>query len=100
MAYEKRIDEMVGQHVAQFQIELSLARQMHGLKGNRKVASMPYGYPVRVYRPRHICRVPQVRAFVARTGGKLSNGVPRVLRTEFLGDYILGVYNPTGCRCH
>jgi hypothetical protein len=100
MAYEKQVDELVGRHVCQFQLELSLARVMGQLDPNkRKVPAMPYGYPIAVYRPKHICRLPQVRAFVARSGGTQSNGVPRVLRTEFVGQYILGVYNPLHCGC-
>ncbi len=94
MAYEKRIDELVGQHVNGFVAELSLARAMGGLVGRRKVPPMPYGYPIRVYRPMHIFLVPKARKCCPRREGALSNGVPAVLRTRFVGHYILGVYNP------
>ena len=94
MSYQKKIDEMVGKHVAEFQLEISLAKQMEGLKTTPK---MPYGYPIEVYRPKHICKVPHVKRFIARTGGTLSNGVPRILRAELVGQYILGIYNPGRC---
>jgi len=91
MSYETRIDELVGQHLAQFQREMTLAKNLSTVK---KVPPMPYGYPIRVYRPVHVCRIPQARRFIAQTGGMLSNGVPRVLRTEFAEQYPLGIYNP------
>ena len=91
MSYQKKIDEMVGTHVAEFQAELSLAKK---LEGHDYRPAMPYGYPLAVYRPMHICKTPQVKHFIARTGGKLSNGVPKVLRHELVGGYILGIYNP------
>lgn len=95
MSYETRIDELVGKHLAGFQQEVTTARKLSRV---RKLPPMPYGYPIRVYRPMHVCRLPQVRRFIARTGGMLSNGVPRVLRTEFDNEYPLGIYNPTN-RC-
>jgi hypothetical protein len=55
---------------------------------------MPYGYPIAVYCPRHICQSPTVKRFIARTGGKLSNGVPKVLGMDLVNQYILGLYNP------
>ena len=97
MSYEKRIDEMVGQHLAEFQRELSLAKQLGSQLRNGEKVPMPYGYPIAVYRPTHICRLPQFKRFIARTGGKLSNGVPRVLGMQLDGQYIRGIYNPGGC---
>ena len=91
MSYQKRMDEMVGMHVAEFQLEYSLSKQ---LAKYRSHTSMPYGYPVEVYRPMHGCDRPRYRAFIARNGGKLSNGVPRILRSRLIDQYILGVYNP------
>lgn len=98
MSYEKRIDELIGQHVSSFQAELSLARAMRGLVTERRTLAMPYGYPVAVYRPTHICRMPPVKKFCPHCSGRLSNGVPKLLRTELVGQYILGVYNPPGKR--
>jgi hypothetical protein len=103
MSYEKIIDELIGQHIALFELELAVGRRMccqladhDRLTSNR--ATMPYGYPIGVYRPLHICQTPQVKQYIAGSRGALSNGVPRVLRMNFQNQYILGVYNPTG-RC-
>lgn len=91
MSYQKKIDEMVGKYVADFQLEVSLAKKL----GNQEYKPpMPYGYPVRVYHPIHICRIPRVKHFIAHTGGRLSNGVPRVLGMEFVNGYLLGIYHP------
>ncbi|MET0103669.1 MAG: hypothetical protein ABW072_00810 [Sedimenticola sp.] len=90
MSYQKKLEEMVGEHVARFQAELSSAK---ALEGCTDTPPMPYGYPLSVYRPLHVCQIPQVRKFVAQTGGVLSNGVPKVLRHEFVGGNLLGVYN-------
>lgn len=99
MTYEKRIDELVGQHVKSFVAELSRARAMGALMAKRKVLPMPYGYPIRVYRPMHICRAQTVRTDRPLRETPLSNGVPSALRTRFVGHYILGVYNPGGNGC-
>ncbi len=40
MSYGMRIDDMVGHHVAEFQRELSLAKQ---LEGHKNPPPMPYG---------------------------------------------------------
>ena len=93
MSYQKKIDEMVGKHVARYQREFALARRM--AKAGKGIPRMPYGYPAAVYHPMHICKVPQVKHFIAKAGGCQSNGVPRALRTELVGPYILGAYNPT-----
>lgn len=98
MSYEKRIDELIGQHVGNYVAELSIARAMRGVFSKCKTAPMPYGYPIAVYRPAHICRMPPVRKFHPSGSGRLSNGVPRLLRTELVGQYILGVYNPGGAH--
>ncbi|OQX31961.1 MAG: hypothetical protein B0D96_01550 [Candidatus Sedimenticola endophacoides] len=82
---------MVGEHVAHFQSELTSAKAMQGVI---EKVPMPYGYPLEVYRPLHICRLPLVRKFIAETGGHLSNGVPKVLRHEIIEGNLLGVYNP------
>lgn len=91
MSYQKKIDEMVGKHVAEFQLEFSLSKKLAKYETQ---TSMPYGYPVEVYRPMHVCNRPRCRAFIARNGGNLSNGVPWILRTRLMDQYILGVYNP------
>jgi hypothetical protein len=92
MTYQTHIEEMVGKHVAEFQSELTLAHDMKGITSDKP--PMPYGYPVRVYHPMHFCTLPAVRHFIAKTGGKLSNGVPRAIASEFVDGNMLGVYNP------
>lgn len=83
---------MVGKHIAHFQDELTIANLMEHYVP--KTVPMPYGYPIAVYRPMHVCRSPEVKEFVARTGGKLSNGVPKVIGMEVVNQYALGLYNP------
>lgn len=98
MSYEKRIDEMVGYHLTEFQQELTLAQRLaREIKNSDATPAMPYGYPMAVYRPLHICRIPQVKEYIAHHGGTLSNGVPRLLSMELVGQYILGAYNPHHC---
>ena len=92
MSYETRVDEMIGKHVAHFQDEMTLAKLMAHYK--KKTPSMPYGYPLAVYCPLHVCRSPEVRRFIARTKGRLSNGVPKLLGMEIVEQYALGAYNP------
>lgn len=92
MSYETRVDEMVGKHVAQFQDEMILAKIMG--RYAKKAPSMPYGYPIAVYCPLHTCRSPVVKKYIARTGGRLSNGVPKVISMDLVDEYILGLYNP------
>ncbi len=94
MSYAVKADELVGKHVAEYQVELTLAG-LFGRYDNTPI--LPYGYPVGVYRPLHICKTPQVKKFVARTGGRLSNGVPRVLGMALVNNYALGLYNPAMC---
>jgi hypothetical protein len=92
MSYATRVDEMVGNHVAQFQQELSLARTMRDCL--EKSCSMPYGYPLRVWCPRYVCRSPQAKRFVPRVRGRLSNGIPPILSLRLSDGYVLGLYNP------
>ncbi len=82
---------MVGKHVAEFELERALVRKIRSIQSN---TPMPYGYPLAVYRPMHVCKLAQVKRFVAKTGGTMSNGVPRVLRADQVGQYLLGIYNP------
>lgn len=90
MSYETKIDKMIGEHIAEYQAELTLAKK---LKQCLASPAMPYGYPIAVYRPMHVCHVPQVRQFIHHTGGTLSNNVPRVLSMEMIGEYPVGIYN-------
>ena len=90
MSYESKIDKLIGEHIAEYQAELTLARK---LKQFLKTPSMPNGYPLGVYHPMHVCRVPQVKQFITHTGGTLSNNVPKVLGMELVGEYPVGIYN-------
>ncbi len=92
MSYTIKVDEMVGKHVAQFQQELSLTKTMRDCL--EKTCPMPYGYPLRVWCPRHVCRSPQVKRFVPRVKGRLSNGIPAVLGLRLSDGYVLGLYYP------
>lgn len=91
MSYEVKKDEMVGRHVADFQIELTLAKRLEGVF---KKPAMPYGYPVRLYHPHHVVRIPRATKRVRCTRKKLSNDVPWALRMEVVDSYTVGVYNP------
>ena len=95
MSYQSQIEEMVGNHVAEFQMELTMAKYAERLP--TATSPMPNGYPFAVYHPQHIYKTPQVKNFIALTGGTLSNGVPRALCNLLVGDYLLGVYNHGGC---
>ena len=92
MSYQTRVDEMVGKHVAEFQDEMTLGKLM--ARYVEKTPSMPYGYPIAVYCPLHTCKSPEIKHFVARTGGRMSNGVPKVISMDVVDQYILGLYNP------
>jgi len=83
---------MVGKHVAVFQQELSLAKVMR--RATEESAPMPYGDPLRVWYPHHVCQSPCVKRPTPRERGRLSNGVPTLLRLRLAGDYVLGLYNP------
>ena len=91
MLYEVKKDEMVGKHVAEFQAELTLAKSMEGFF---EKPAMPYGYPVKLYHPHHIVRIPRATQMVHCVHHKLSNDVPWVLGMEVVDSYAVGVYNP------
>jgi hypothetical protein len=90
MSHAVREDGIIGQFVSVYQSEISLAKE---LAECLKKPILPNGYPKSVYHPRHISRTPQMRQFIADSGGKLSNDVPRVLSMEIVADYPLCIYN-------
>jgi hypothetical protein len=92
MSYTNRIEEMIACQVAQFQAELELAKVM---LSQPKTIPMPHGYPRTVYHPRRYLATPRACAFIAHTGGKLSNGTPKVLSMDLVKGYVLGAYNRT-----
>lgn len=91
MSYEGKKDEMIGRHVAEFQAELTLTKRMEGFF---EKPAMPYGYPVQIYHPHHVVRIPKATKMVHFDHDKLSNDVPWVLGMEVVDSYTVGVYNP------
>jgi len=66
MSYQKKIDDMVGAHVAEYQLKFTVAKELEGCPYK---PAMPYGYPLTVYKPMHTCLIPQPKPFHAHTGG-------------------------------
>ncbi len=91
MSYAHKIDGMVGQHLARWQLEITLASH---LRGRRPQLRLPNGYAAGTYRPRQQREPARGTRFVSHPGGTLSNGVPKVLGLEVRGQYPLGAYNP------
>ena len=54
---------------------------------------MPYGYPVRVYRPHHTVRLPRASRFRRHSGGMMSNKVPWIHALDLVDQQVLGIYN-------
>ena len=93
MSYRSKIEGMVSGHYAEYEDEATLAQQLHEFQKNLHPA-MPFGYPLSVYHPRLPRKLPHAGRFSKHPGGKLSNGVPKVLSAEIVGGYLLGIYNP------
>ena len=91
MSYAQKIDGMVGQHLAEWQLEITLASH---LRGRRPLLTLPNGYAAGIYRPRRHRGTARGTRYVSRVAGTLSNGVPKVPGLEFRGQYPLGAYNP------
>ncbi len=95
MSYEKILDDLIAEKVAQFQDELILGREMRQLAATKaKTPPMPYGYPIGVYHPHHVCHLPVYHRYTEHHDEPFSNGVPRVLALHVENQEILGVYNP------
>jgi hypothetical protein len=91
MSYQTKLDQMVGKHVADFLLELSVAKQLQECDF---APPMPYGYPSGIYHPRVARKAPYVNRILSSPAGKMSNGVPWVLGMDLVNQYTLGVYNP------
>ena len=91
MSYEVKKDEMVGKHVAEFQAELTLAKQLEGFDQR---PPMPYGYPTSLYHPYHVVMRPKHTEYEHHDHGKMSNDVPWAVSMEVVDDNVVGVYNP------
>jgi len=75
MSYAARIDEMIGKHVAELQLELSLAKTIGACL--RRFRPMPYGYPLRVWSPHHIGPFPRSRNPIAHKWGTRTSASPQ-----------------------
>ena len=91
MSYAHKIDGMVGQHLAGWQLEITLASH---LRARRLQVALPNGYAAGTYQPRQTRQRTANPGFVSNPGGTLRNGVPKVLGLDFRGQYPLGAYNP------
>lgn len=91
MSYDHKINGMVGQHLAEWQVEVTLA---NGLRKQVPQTKLPFGYANGIYHPFRGNLVPRNPGFVSHLGGTLSNGVPKVLGLDFRDQYPLGAYNP------
>jgi hypothetical protein len=91
MPYETRIDQMVGKHVADFQMELFAAKKLQECEF---ASPMAYGYPAGVYHPTAVVERPHVSRTLSNPAGKMSNGVPWLLSLDLVNQYTLGLYNP------
>jgi len=90
MSYETKIEELVRHFYDEYQEELLLAIEIENYLNKTAVI---HDYPEQAYHPQNILK-PLQRRFIAKTGGRLSNHVPRVLSAKIIGDYPLGVYFP------
>ena len=91
MSYQTKIDQMVAKHIADFQLEMSVAKQLQECEF---APPLPYGYPVGVYQPRIQKRAPHANRVLSNPTGKMSNGVPWILGMDLVDQYTLGLYNP------
>ena len=93
MSYESKLDKLIGERIAEYEDEQLLKRKLtscleHGAD------SMCSGYPRSLYHPKLLQHAPEATHFRFQPGGKLSNGVPKVLSGDMVEGYPLGVYNP------
>ena len=91
MSYAHKIDGMVGHHLAEWQLEITLANH---LRGRQRQIALPNGYAAGTYQPRQARQGATNPPFISHPGGTLRNGVPKVLGLDFRGQYPLGAYNP------
>ena len=91
MSYQTKIDQMVGKHVANFQVEISAAKKLQKCEFHSRMA---YGYPAGVYHPTANIERTHVSRILSNPAGKMSNGVPWLLSLELANEYALGLYNP------
>lgn len=93
MSYESKLERLIRERIAEYEDERLLKRKMKACLDN-SVVPMCLGYPCSVYHPSSLHHTPETTDFIFKPGGKLSNGVPKVLSGDLVGGYPLGVYNP------
>ena len=93
MSYESKLDQLIGERIAEYEDEQLLKRKLESYLEHEEVY-MCSGYPCSVYNPKSISHKPEITHFIFRPQGILSNGVPRILSGDMVGGYPLGVYNP------
>jgi hypothetical protein len=91
MPYQTKIDQMIGKHVAHFQVEISAAKKLQKCELH---SPMVYGYPAGVYHPTAKIERTPVSRILSNPAGKMSNGVPWLLSLDLANEYALGLYNP------
>ena len=91
MSYQTKIDQMIAKHIAEFELEMSVAKQLQECKF---APPLPHGYPLSVYHPKIERKVPTANRNLPKPTGKISNGVPWILGLDLVDQYTLGLYNP------
>jgi hypothetical protein len=93
MSYESKLDQLIGERIAEYEDEQLLKRKLASCLEDSG-ASMCSGYPCAVYHPKSISHLPEATHFILKLEGVLSNGVPKILGVDLVEGYPLGVYNP------
>jgi hypothetical protein len=94
MSYESKLDQLIGERIAEYEDEQLLKRKLASCLEDSAV-TMCSGYPCAVYHPKSISHLPEANHFIFRLEGLLSNGVPKILGVDMVDGYPLGVYNPS-----
>jgi hypothetical protein len=93
MSYESRLDQLIGERIAEYEDEQLLKRKFASYLEHPAIP-MCQGYPASVYHPKSISHQPEATPIIVHLEGVLSNGVPKILSVDMVGGYPLGVYNP------
>jgi hypothetical protein len=93
MSYESKLDQLIGERIAEYEDEQLLKRKLAACL-EECVVPMCSGYPCAVYHPKCISHQLEATHFIFKPLGILSNGVPKILSGDMVQGYPLGVYNP------
>jgi hypothetical protein len=93
MSYESKLDKLIGERLAEYLDEQLLRHKLDAFM-EQEAAQLTCGYPASVYHPKSLQQVPESKQFIIKPGGRLSNGVPKVLSGDIVDGYPLGLYNP------